>query len=210
MATDASTTVTYFHIRNWATKFENNRTRELKFLDWVPLSNRMDTDGYVELIDHTDGPAHFAFWVVCVMIASRCEIPALRGVLLRDDGSPHTIGSIARHCRIPAPLCGIAATRLLSLGWLEELTRTQFMELRVPQDTAGISHHGAIKPQKGAGLSQSRARVVNGTERNITTTPPIPPSGEGGRSTTKKPTREDRKRADALAEIESHREQRRH
>jgi len=195
--------VRYYSIRNWAQKFENNRTRELKFLDWVPVSNRMDSDGYIELVDHPEGAAHFGIWIGCVMIASRCENPALRGVLLREDGSPHTTDSIARHCRIPAPLCGIAISRLTSLGWLQELTRSQFNELPKPHDTAGISHNGAMKPQHGAGLPHPRARVVNGTEQNRTTNTPQPPSTEGGKPSSRL-TRQERKRAESIAEIERH------
>lgn len=201
MATEP--TILYLHVRNWSTKFENNRTRGLKFLDWVPISNHMDSDGYVEIIDSPDGPSHFAFWIACVMMASRCENPAHRGVLLRDDGTPHTIASVARQCRIPAPLCEIATKRLLALGWLEHLTHIQFTQLQATQDAAGISHNGAIKPHHGEGKAHPRARVVNGTERN-TTTPPRSPSTEGDRSTTQKATRGDRKRADAIAEIENH------
>jgi hypothetical protein len=45
--------------RRLAHRYENNRTRELRKLDWVPMSNRHDGDGYTELMDHQNGAAHF-------------------------------------------------------------------------------------------------------------------------------------------------------
>ncbi len=61
-------------IRDWSKLYENNRTRELKRLDWVPVPNRLDGDGYTELLDHPDGGLHYAAWIVMVQIASRSRI----------------------------------------------------------------------------------------------------------------------------------------
>jgi hypothetical protein len=206
MPTDS--TPQFLRIRDWNTRFENNRTRELKYLDWVPISNRMDTDGYIELVDHPDGAAHAFVWVACVMIASRCENPALRGVLVRDDGTPHTAASIARQSRIPAPLCGIALKRLQEMTWLETVSPTKLGVSSTSRTHAGISHHGAIKTQGGA---TTRARAErNGTERNIHTTPPIPPSTEGGRTSGNRLTREQRKQQESIQEIERHTKGARH
>ena len=44
-----------YKISGWDKHFENNRTRELKFLSWVPFPNKHDGDGYTELMDHKDG-----------------------------------------------------------------------------------------------------------------------------------------------------------
>ncbi len=33
-------------IVDWSTSYENNRTRELKRMDYILVPNRMDTDGY--------------------------------------------------------------------------------------------------------------------------------------------------------------------
>ncbi len=193
----------YLRVKNWPTKFENNRTRELKSLDWVPISNRMDTDEYVELLDHKEGPAHFAVWVACVMIASRCENPALRGVLVRDGGVPHTADTIARRCRIPAPTCGIAVERLLKMEWLERVHATKLNYLPAPHHNAGISHNGATKPQHGAGVPHPRARAGR-TEQNTTNTPQ-PPSSEGGLRSpvpARPMTRAERRKLESIADIQ--------
>ena len=66
---------------DWSARFENNRTRELKRLDWVPVPNRMDDDGYTELLDHENGAAHLGVWLAILQIASRCDV---RGTLSRQ------------------------------------------------------------------------------------------------------------------------------
>ncbi len=33
-------------IRNWSENFENNRTRDLKEMKWIPVPNKHDGDGY--------------------------------------------------------------------------------------------------------------------------------------------------------------------
>ena len=49
-------------IRNWKDHFENNRTRELKTMAWVPVPNRMDDLGYIRLVTHPNGAAHLGAW----------------------------------------------------------------------------------------------------------------------------------------------------
>ena len=48
---------TVFRVRNWNKHYENNRSRCLKHLQWLPVPNRMDSDGYLELVLHPSGPA---------------------------------------------------------------------------------------------------------------------------------------------------------
>lgn len=135
-------------IRNWAELFENNRTRELKKLDWLPLPNDLSSDGYTELITHKRGPSHFAVWIVLLQLASRCEP---RGFLLRSNGLAHDFGSISRVTRIPVKLIEEAVQRLLDIGWLE-----------TKELSGEISHPAAAKPQEP---DASRARVPEGKER---------------------------------------------
>jgi hypothetical protein len=60
-------------IVDWELHFENNRTKELKRLTWVPFPNRHDGDGYTELLDHPDGAAHYGAWCAMVQVASKCD-----------------------------------------------------------------------------------------------------------------------------------------
>lgn len=105
-----------YRITNWNENFENNRTRDLKRLDWVPIPNRMDNDGYTELLNHPNGPAHFGVWIACVEVASRCDP---RGTLLRRGNLPHDFDSLARFTRIPAALIYEAVRRLVGINWIQ-------------------------------------------------------------------------------------------
>ena len=118
-------------VRDWNLLFENNRTRSLKHLDWVPMQNRMDCDGYTELVDHPNGAAHLGAWLATVWIASRCHT---RGTLTRDNGQPHTAESLARVSRIPVIILEEALPRLLRIGWLEITQAT----VAIPPVPAGI------------------------------------------------------------------------
>ena len=60
-------------VKNWTDIYENNRTRELVDMKWVPVPNRHDGDGYNEIMDHPDGLAHFAAWILILQVASKCK-----------------------------------------------------------------------------------------------------------------------------------------
>lgn len=141
-----------FRIAGWEATYENNRTKELKTLNWVPIPNRMDGDGYTELIDHKDGAAHLGAWIAIVQIASKCDP---RGTLLRDGRRPHTSESLSRISRIPKKIFDEAIPRFISIGWLEQEKEQNEQLTLIPQD-------GAVIPQDGAA---SRAREEgNGRE----------------------------------------------
>ena len=129
-----------YRIRNWDRNFENNRTRELKNMTFVPIPNDLGSDGYVELVSHQDGPGHFAVWITLVQIASKCDP---RGTLLRSNRHPHAQASLARISRLPEPLVSTAIKRLLTIGWLEVVSL---------DDATGstTSHLGARKPHDRA------------------------------------------------------------
>lgn len=110
--------VQVYRIKDWETHFENNRTKGLKTLAWVPFPNKHDGDGYTELLDHPEGPVHYAAWVTMVQVASKCSP---RGTLLRDGRIPHDPPSLARKTHLPAVSFEGAIPRLLSIGWLERI-----------------------------------------------------------------------------------------
>lgn len=132
-----------FRVKDWNLLFENNRTRGLKHLDWVPMPNKMDGDGYTELVDHPNGAAHLGAWLAIVQIASRCHT---RGALTRDNGRPHTPESLARISRIPVVIFEEALPRLLRIGWLE-----------ITQESAAIPQLPAEVSQEYAGIPQDLA-----------------------------------------------------
>lgn len=125
--------MTTYRVKDWDERYENNRTRELKSTSWLPLPNKHDGDGYTELLDHKNGPEHFAAWIVILQVASKCDP---RGTLLRDSGKPHDSHSLARMTRLPAKIIVEALPRLVQIGWIEADTT-------IPQDDATIPHDDA-------------------------------------------------------------------
>lgn len=108
-------------IRDWNDHFENNRTRGLREMKWVPIPNKMDGDGYMDLVNHENGAEHFAAWVAMVEVASRCKP---RGILLRGDGKPHNSNTLARRTKLPERIFAGAIPRLLEIGWITQATVT--------------------------------------------------------------------------------------
>lgn len=87
-----------YQIRDWSQLYENNRTRDLKKMEWVPVPNHHDSDGYTLLVSRKDGAAFYGAWIALVQVASRCDP---RGTLLRRTGEPHDPASLSRITRIP-------------------------------------------------------------------------------------------------------------
>lgn len=151
-----------FRIKDWDKHFENNRTRELKYLDWVPIPNKMDGDGYTELVDHPDGAAHLGAWVAIVEVASRCDV---RGTLMRDGDRPHDSASLSRQTRLPKQVFDEVIPRLILIGWIE----SQYIYSKVvKEDSKTISQDNAEIPHDHA-----EKRLRNGTERNGNNTPAV-------------------------------------
>lgn len=144
-----------YQVKDWDKRFENNRTRELKEMNWFPIPNRFDGDGYTELVEgHRNGPAHYAAWVAICGVASRCD---QRGTLLRDAARPHDSVSLARKTRLPQALFEEAIPRLIAIGWLVQKDNVNHCQQTIPQE-------GAIKSQEGAAKSHPIAMEWNGME----------------------------------------------
>lgn len=105
-------------VRNWNETFENNRTREMQRMDWVPVSNRHDTHGFNTIISKADGTALYGAWMLILQVASKCRP---RGVLFRAPGIPHNAESIATITRADGRIIQRALDILLEeeIGWLE-------------------------------------------------------------------------------------------
>lgn len=197
-----------YRVKGWAQHFENNRTRNLKHMDWIPLPNKLDGDGYTDLVSHPEGAAHFGAWVACVEVASKCEP---RGTLMRDGARPHDPASLARITRLPRQVFEQAIPRLLSIGWLTS-------EVVASSTDTEISHEGAAHSHDSAARSQDTdyGREGNGTEGNGTEAVSTPPADAGGRSvadngtggrkgtTTRKPGKADTTAKPEHAEFKAH------
>lgn len=143
-------------IKDWADHYENNRTRGLKYMEWVPIPNQMDGLGYSMLVSQPNGAAYFGVWIAIVEIASRCHP---RGTLVRD-GCTLTPQTLSVMSRMPVEIIEQAIERLLSteVGWLEEITQQEYESTicATTQESAGRTS------RNGTSLRPSDYR--NGTE----------------------------------------------
>lgn len=150
-----------YRIKDWSKNFENNRTRELRKMEFVLFPNRMDGDGYTALLDHPNGAAHLGAWCALVQVASKCEV---RGTLIRSNGKPHTPETLSRITRIPAVIFDEVLPRLAGeeIGWAEV----------VPQHVGTIPHESRTIPHPAAescgAYAGARAIEQNRTEQKGT------------------------------------------
>ena len=106
-----------YKIRNWAALFENNRSRTVKDLAWVPIPNRHDGENFSLIMANENGAEIFAAWVLILQVASRCQP---RGSLVRDNQKPHTAATLSIKTRAPEKWFKIALNFLESeTDWLE-------------------------------------------------------------------------------------------
>lgn len=157
-----------YKITNWTELYENNRTRELKVLNWVPIPNSHDGDGYTFIMSQDDAESLFGAWVVILQVASKCHP---RGVLIRGShpsagfpqatATPHTAASISRMTRFSENTIS-KCLKLLSrpeVGWI---TCENTNDSTIP---AGECENPAPSCDNPAGECASRARA-QGMEGN--------------------------------------------
>lgn len=120
----------------------------MKNMQWVPVPNKMDGDGYTELVEgHPRGISHYGCWVAILLVASRCTP---RGSLVRANGQTHSPTTLARLTRIESDLVAETIRRVLEIGWLEEVT-----------DDAAL-----FGPTDSQTVTERKGTEGNGTEDN--------------------------------------------
>jgi hypothetical protein len=165
-------------VRDWDSRHENSRSRELERTLWLPVPNDLGEDSYVELVSHEDGAAYLGAWHALLMVASRGRP---RGTLMREDGREHTAESLAVLTRLPKPVVEAAIERLLKIGLLETGAHKPRKKSQLgshpsagkSQAGAAESHPGAVEGkgiehhhQEGKGTEKKRTRKESkGTER---------------------------------------------
>ena len=149
-----------YRIRDWNEIYENNRTRELKSLSWVPIPNKLDGDGYTEIMQEKNGTTIYGAWVACVLLASRCDP---RGTLVRSSGEPHTCDSISRITRIPINIVAQMLDFSTSICMWMEIIDIQTGAV-IPQDVAVSSRlarsRNGMKERKKEGKGSAAAQCA--------------------------------------------------
>jgi hypothetical protein len=132
-----------YKIKNWAETFENNRSKAISKLTWVAIPNSHDGENYSAIITHQDGAIIFAAWVLIVQVSSKCR---QRGVLMRDDGRPHTPESLSLKTRAPNAWFEIALEFIASnTDWIEFEDVADERQVNVsslPPTDAGVTKEG--------------------------------------------------------------------
>jgi hypothetical protein len=134
-----------YRIKDWRESFENNRTKELKRMSWVPVPNKHDGDGYTALIRHKQGAAHLGAWLAILQVASKCDP---RGSLVRANHKAHTPATISRMTGLPEAVLQDAIERLLDeeIGWLEVIDSAGVIQ--IPQEDATPPQEAARNGKK--------------------------------------------------------------
>ncbi len=137
-------------IVNWKKHFENNRTRELRKLNWVPVPNAFDGDGYTEVMSHAEGTRVMGSWLLILEVASKC-LP--RGRLVRSRLRIHDAKTLARITGAKVEDFELAVPILIAVGWLEYKDMDD-NDLYVPsENTAGpceeVTKEGKGREEKG-------------------------------------------------------------
>ena len=102
-----------YKIKDWGIHFENNRSKNVENLRWVPIPNKHDGENFVTIIKSKHGAEIFAAWVLIIQVASKCHP---RGTLLRGNCKPHTPATLSIKTGAPEAWFKIA------LEFLEEHT----------------------------------------------------------------------------------------
>jgi len=105
-----------YRIKNWNDIYENNRSRTVKDLSWVPIPNRHDGEAYSRLMVQKDSAIYFSVWILLLQVASRCQP---RGTLLTSACQPHNAESLAIKTRAKLEWFEKSLPFLVQIGWLE-------------------------------------------------------------------------------------------
>jgi len=144
--------MTFYRIRDWAKHFENNRTKEIVRMTWVPVPNKHDGEGYQRIMREPDGIVIYGCWHLILQVASKCL--RQRGTLLRDDGTPMTAECIS-----------------LKTGWRKVADIQRALDFLSSPQVAwleALMTQGAAAPQEGAAAPQVARAGENGTVLNGT------------------------------------------
>lgn len=145
-----------YHVSGWADRYENNRSRKVKDLAWVPIPNKHDGESYSRLIAGKNAAEIFAAWILILQVASRCHP---RGSLVRSDGTPHSSESLSVKTRAPKTWFDRALPYLVEIGWLKSEAYEQ-------ASLALDCHHAAttLPPDRRRGDEEGKGIEENGME----------------------------------------------
>jgi hypothetical protein len=103
-------------IKDWSRYMHADCKRSASALPWVKTPTSHTGLGYLELMDHPNGMAHFGAWVLILQVAAKCPT---RGTLVTDSGRCIGARELSLKTRGSVDLFAEAIERLVQIGWLE-------------------------------------------------------------------------------------------
>jgi len=148
----------FYVIRDWDSLYENNRSRTVTTLAWVPIPNRHDGETFSRIMQHERGAEIFSAFILMVQIASKSKS---RGVLMRGNGQPHTAITLSAKCRAPVSWLKVGLDYLTKeTDWLE------VKEIAVACQDDGGQVTGTCHPtdeERKKGIERTELKGTNGT-----------------------------------------------
>jgi len=111
-----------YRIKNFREHYENSESKKIKRPAWVAIPINFNSDGFIEISEHPDGPGIYAVWICIVGLAMIGRRPEHRtGILDRKSGQyPHDIRTISRKIGFKESLVKKAMKFLIDpIGWVE-------------------------------------------------------------------------------------------
>ncbi len=143
-----------YRIVDWQSHYENNRTRDMKIMAWVPVPVKHDGYGYCRLVAEL-GAAGLGAWLAILQTAAKSHP---RGTLLRDAFTPHDAGSISITTRLDKTIIQKTIDLCCSsdIKWIEVVERQgdMFVHSEIPHHPAAIPHDPARKGMEGNGIEE--------------------------------------------------------
>ena len=150
--------ISVYRVKDWDKYFENNRTREMVKMAWVPVPNKHDGEGFQRIMREKDGMVIYGCWHLILQVASKCLRE--RGTLLREDGTPLDAEAIAFKTGWRSSADIQRALDFLSsaqIGWLELVTADG---IPIPHLPAGIPHLPARNGIEGKGIERKGKTIA--------------------------------------------------
>jgi hypothetical protein len=143
-----------YRIVDWDTLYENNRTRDMKAMQWVPVPIKHDGCGYLTLIQK-DGAARLGAWLAILQTAAKSHP---RGTLLRNGRNPHTAETIALVSRLDVKIIQETLDACVdpSVEWIEvvDVQGDKIQPAENPHPTAVKAQEPARKGREGKGREE--------------------------------------------------------
>lgn len=159
-----------YRIVDWQNHYENNRTRDMKIMAWVPVPVKHDGYGYCRLVAEL-GAAGLGSWLAILQTAAKSHP---RGTLLRDACTPHTATSISITTRIDNKIIQKTLDLCCSpdIKWIEivELQGDMFKPAEIPHLPAEIPHDPARNGMEWNGKEQNRKQCPQAGDSVISET----------------------------------------